>query len=202
MPPRPGPLRAETAALPEVGHWATPPEEGQIVALIAMIAGARTILELGTFTGYGTLWLATALPEARIVTCERHEEFAAIARRHWRAAGVAERIDLEMTDAIDLLDRLLSERGEGSFDLVFIDADKRPYPDYYARAVRLVRPGGLILLDNAFRGGGVSDPADTSKATAAIRAVTRTIHGDSRVDMATLPVGDGLILARRRTTAS
>lgn len=191
-------LRAETAQL-EQGRWQMSPEQGQFMAVLAMIAETRRYLELGTFTGYGTLWMAGAIPdEGEIITCERYPEFAGIAKKHWRAAGVADRIALHMTDAIDLLDQLLAERGEGSFDMVFIDADKRPYPEYYARSIRLVRPGGLVLLDNAFRGGGVADPEDTSKATEAIRRVAATLHGDQRVDVSLVPIADGLFIARKR----
>lgn len=192
-------LHAETMALPDgIGNWAMAPEQGQFMAFLARLIGARTYVELGTFTGYGTLWVAHAVPGAEIITCERSEEFATIARRHWRAAGVADTIDLRMTDAIDLLDGLLAERGENAVDMVFIDADKKPYPDYYQRAVRLIRPGGLVLLDNAFRDGGVADPGDTSKATQAIRDVTLTIRDDPRVDMSLVPIADGLLMARKR----
>jgi len=191
-------LRAETATLREA-HWQMPPEEAQFMALLGSIAGVKRYLELGTFTGYGTLWMALALgADAEIMTCERHEPFAAIARKHWAAAGVADRITLHMRPAIDVLDELLATRGENALDMVFIDADKRPYPDYYARAVPLVKPGGLVVLDNAFRRGGVADPEDTTKATAAIRQVTDTVHADERVDIAMVPIADGIIIARKR----
>lgn len=191
-------LREETMALDGIGNWATAPEQGQLNVLLARMIGARRYVELGTFTGYGTLWIAQSLPEIRVVTCERHEEFAAIARRHWQKAGVDDRIDLRMQDAVDVLDDLIARDGEGSVDMVFIDADKQPYPEYYQRAVRLVRSGGLVLLDNAFRDGGVVDASDTSRATEAIRTVTRDARDDDRVDMAIVPIADGVIVARKR----
>ncbi|MCB1492156.1 MAG: O-methyltransferase [Rhodobiaceae bacterium] len=191
-------LRAETLALPGVGNWAMAAEEGQFIALLAQIAGVKSYLELGTFTGYGTLWVASALPDAEIITCEAFGDHLDLARRHWAAAGVADRIDLRLSDATELLDSLIAERGENALDMVFIDADKKPYPAYYARAIRLVRPGGLVLLDNAFRHGAVADPDDRSKATQAIRDVTLTIRDDDRVDMALVPIADGLLIARKR----
>lgn len=191
-------LRERTAEL-ENANWSMSPEQGQFMALTAQIAGVKSYLELGCFTGYGALSVASALPsDGRVITCERSEEYAAIAREYWTRAGFADRIEVRMEDALRVLDKLLDEHGEGVMDMVFIDADKKPYPDYYQRAVRLVRPGGLIAVDNAFRGGGVADPADTSKATQAIRDVTITIRDDDRVDMALVPIADGIILARKR----
>ncbi len=180
-------------------RWRMAPEQGQFMALLARLHGTRSYVEVGCFIGYGMLWMAEALPDdAELFSCEISEEFAALARENWERAGFGGRVDLRVLPAIDFLDGLLAERGPDSTDMVFIDADKKPYPDYYDRAIRLVRPGGLIIVDNALWGGSVADPDNQEGSTRAIRQVTTTIQNDDRVDMSLVPVSDGMILARKR----
>ncbi|MEO1198576.1 MAG: O-methyltransferase [Pseudomonadota bacterium] len=189
----------ESVADQENARWHMAPEQGQFMALLAQIHGTRSYVEVGCFIGYGALWMAEAMPaDSEIFTCEISEEFAEIARQNWRRAGVADRIDLRVTDAMSFLDGLLQERGANSTDMVFIDADKRPYPEYYARALELVRPGGLVLVDNVLWGGSVADPENTKESTEGIRTVTRTLHADERVDISMVPIADGVTIARKR----
>ena len=187
-------LRVETAQHQNSGFQISP-EQGQLMAFLARITGARRYLEIGTFTGYSTLAMALAMPsDSRIVTCEVEEEPAAIARRHWQSAGVCERIDLRMGLADKTLDALLQEGGAASFDIAFIDADKKRYPLYYERCHDLVRPGGLILIDNMFWNGRIVDPDDHVRSTEGIRALTATLKTDHRVETSMVPIGDGLML--------
>ncbi len=173
------------------------PEQGQLMAMLVRISGARRCLEIGTFVGYGSAWMAGALPEGgTIVTCEIEPRFAEIAKRHWALAGLSGRIDLRMGPAIETLDRLLGEGGAASFDLAFIDADKPRYPLYYERARRLVRPGGLVLVDNVFWSGDVADPSKQDAETVAIREVTQMIKADMTASSATVPISDGLTIVR------
>jgi len=191
-------LRAETGAL-DWGCMQVAPEEGQFLAFLAGLIGARRVIEIGTFTGYSTLCMAEALPEdGRVVTCDIDETAAARARPFWAEAGVAERIAFRDGPGVASLDALLAEDGAESFDLAFIDADKESYDAYYERCLRLVRRGGLIAIDNVLWGGSVVDPAKTDSATEAIRALNRKLHADTRIDLSMLPVGDGLTLCRRR----
>lgn len=167
------------------------PEQGQLMAMLVRITGARRCLEIGTFVGYGTAWMAGALPAGgRITTCEIEPRYAEIARRHWQKLGILDRIDLRMGPALETIEQLES----GSFDLAFIDADKERYPLYYKSALRLLRPGGLMLIDNVFWGGEVADPANQDKETVAIREVTRLVKSDPRNPSATIPISDGLTL--------
>ncbi len=190
-------LRAKTGALEEA-RWQVAPEQGQFMALLAQIHGARRHLEVGTFTGYGTLWLALALPDdGEIITCEVEETFANIGRPYWQEAGVADRIDLRFGPALETLEELISAGQSGTFDMAFIDADKPPYPDYYELCMELVRPGGLVLLDNMFWDGAVIDPDDTKNSTRALRQVSDRIHSDERVFPSMVPIGDGLTIARK-----
>jgi predicted O-methyltransferase YrrM len=175
------------------------PEQGQFMALLVRLLGARRCLEVGVFTGYSTLAVALALPpEGRVIACDISAEYTAIARRHWDAAGVAGRIELRLGPAADTLDALLAAGGAGSYDFAFIDADKPAYPAYYERCLALLRPGGLIAVDNTLWGGAVADPADQEADTRAIRAFNGRLHGDARVDLSLAPIGDGLSLARKR----
>ena len=191
-------LRDETGRHPRA-QMQVPREEGAFLRLIAQLSGARRVLEIGTFTGYSSLSMALGLPpDGRIVCCDVSEEFTAIARRYWAEAGVADRIDLRLGPAVDTLDALLADGGEGTFDLAFIDADKGNYPNYWERCVRLVRSGGVIVVDNVLWGGSVADPSDQDADTNAIRAVNALIHGDDRVDAVLLPIADGMTVARRR----
>jgi caffeoyl-CoA O-methyltransferase len=191
-------LREETSRLPGAGMQIGP-EQGQFMALLVRLLGVRHCLEIGTFTGYSALAVALALPpDGRVLTCDVDERTTAVARRHWDAAGVGERIELRLGPAAATLDRLLADGVAGSFDFAFIDADKPGYDGYYERALRLVRPGGLIAIDNVLWGGAVADPGRNDADTAALKALNRKLHGDERVDLSVLPLGDGLTLARKR----
>ncbi len=192
-------LREETL---QTGGWSAmqiAPDQGQFMALLARLAGARQALEVGVFTGYSSLCVARALGEGgSLVALDVSEEWTAIARRYWAEAGVAERIDLRLAPAVESLERLVAEGRAGSFDIAFIDADKENYDTYYERALVLVRQGGLILIDNVLWGGAVVDDSDQSADTRAIRAINEKVGADDRVDMAMVPTGDGLTIARKR----
>ncbi|HEY9538122.1 MAG TPA: class I SAM-dependent methyltransferase [Kiloniellaceae bacterium] len=191
-------LREETAALPGAGMQIAP-EQGQFMALLVELTGARRCLEIGTFTGYSALAVAQALPDdGRLVACDVNETTTAVARRYWREAGVAQKIDLRLAPARDTLDVLLAEGAAGSFDFVFIDADKANYDAYYEAALKLLRSGGLIAVDNVLWDGAVIDPAADDADTVAIRALNAKIATDQRVTCSMLPLGDGLTLARKR----
>jgi predicted O-methyltransferase YrrM len=169
------------------------------MALLVELIGARDVLEIGCFTGYSALAMALALaPGGRLITLEVNAEPIELGRQAWRAAGVEERIEVRLGLALDSLDALLNEGAADMFDLVFIDADKKSYDAYYERALRLVRPGGLILLDNVLWGGAVADPADHERQTEALRALNAKLHRDERISLSLLPLGDGLTVARRR----
>ena len=197
-PPALARLRAETAAHPKV-NMQIAPEQGQFMALLVRLMGARRCIEVGVFTGYSSLAVALALPpQGRIVACDVSEEYTAVARRYWAEAGVAEKIDLRLAPAVDTLDALLAEGEAGRFDFAFIDADKEAYPDYYERLLQLLRPGGLITIDNTLWDGAVADPADQAPDTVAIRAFNELLHTDARIDLSLVPIGDGLTLARKR----
>ena len=190
-------LREATARLPEAVMQIAP-EQGRFMQWLVRLVAARRILEIGTFTGYSALAMALALPEdGRLVTCDIDADWPAMAREYWQAAGVAERIELRLGPAIETLRQLESEGAE-PFDLAFIDADKTGYIDYYEACLRLVRPGGLILVDNVFWGGAVADPDDHEPDTEAIRAFCAHVRGDPRMDLSIVPIADGLMLARKR----
>ena len=189
-------LRELTDALPEASMRSSA-EQAQLLAFLIELIGASRVLEIGCFTGYGTLAMALALPPGgRVVTLDVNDHWPAIGRRHWEKAGVAERIQLRVGLALDGLDRLRDEAAV--FDLVYIDADKKLYDDYYERALALARPGGVVALDNVLWGGAVADPADDDHQTLILRALNAKIRCDERVSSLLLPVGDGLTLARRR----
>lgn len=191
-------LRAETAALPEA-RMQIGADQGALLALLARLIGARHALEIGTFTGLSALAVAAALPaDGRLVACDVNEEWTAIARRYWAEAGVAGRIELRLAPALDTLGQLLRERGEGSFDFAFIDADKSAYDAYYEACLRLVRPGGLIALDNMLWHGSVADANDHEVTTEILRALSLKIRDDPRVESCLLTVGDGVMVAVRR----
>lgn len=191
-------LRAETAADP-MARMQISPEQGQFMALLARLSGARRCLEIGVFTGYSSLALALALPEdGRIVACDVNERWTAVARRYWEAAGVAHKVDLRLATAFDTLDHLRAAGEAGSYDFAFIDADKENYLGYYERVLELLRPGGLIVVDNTLWSGRVADPENTEADTEALRNFNRHLHRDERIDLSLLPVGDGLTLARKR----
>ncbi len=197
-PPLLSRLREETAALPHAVMQISP-EQGQFMALLAELVGARRVLEVGTFTGYSALVVALALPaDGRIITCDVDEEMTAIARRYWAEAGVADKIDLRLGPAVDTLDALLSDGGADTFDFAFVDADKENYDAYYERALALLRQGGLMVIDNVLWSGAVADPNQKDADTNAIRALNAKLHGDQRVSLSLLPVSDGITLARKR----
>jgi caffeoyl-CoA O-methyltransferase len=191
-------LRDQTAAIPE-SRMQIAPEEGAFLALLVRVLGARKVLEVGTFTGYSSTAMALALPaDGRIVCCDLSKEWTDVARKAWTDAGVADRVDLHLGPAISTLERLIADGEADSFDLAFIDADKANYAGYYEAALQLVRPGGVIAIDNVLWSGRVVDPAVTDDATVAIRALNDAIAADERVDVSMIPLADGLTLARVR----
>lgn len=191
-------LRAETARMP-ASAMQIAPEQGQFMALLVELIGARRTLEIGTFTGYSALCVALALPaDGAVTACDVSEEYTAVARRYWAKAGVAGKIDLRLAPAVQTLDALLAEGRAGSYDFAFIDADKTGYDAYYERCLALLRPGGLVAVDNVLWGGDVANPGKTDPDTTAIRALNTKLRDDSRVSMSLIPVGDGLLLARKR----
>jgi predicted O-methyltransferase YrrM len=174
-------------------------EQGALLQALVRVMGARRCLEIGTFTGYSALAVALALPKGgRIVCCDVSEEWTAIARRHWKKADVAGKINLRIAPALETLDALLKQGKAGKFDFAFIDADKANYANYYERCLTLVRRGGLIAADNTLWGGSVVDARNKTVDTRAIRAFNRKLLRDRRVDIALVPVGDGMTLAIRR----
>jgi caffeoyl-CoA O-methyltransferase len=191
-------LREETAERDNASMQIAP-EQGQFMALLVRLIGAERTLEIGTFTGYSALAVALALPpHGRVTACELSEEYAAVARRWWAQAGVAERIDLRVGPADETLDRMLEDGLGRRYDFAFIDADKQGYVGYWERCLRLVRQGGLIMVDNVLWDGRVVDPGNTEESTRAIRAFNERVRGDDRVDLSLVPIGDGLTLARVR----
>jgi len=191
-------LRVVTADQP-LARMQISPEQGQFMALLVQLIGARRTLEIGTFTGYSALAVALALPpDGRVVACDVSEEWTDIARRYWVEAGVAGKIDLCLHPALDTLDTMLEAGEESSSDLVFIDADKTGYDAYYERSLQLLRPGGLVAIDNVLRNGRVAENDITNEADAAIRDLNAKIHSDERVNISLVPIGDGLTLAMKR----
>jgi predicted O-methyltransferase YrrM len=190
--------RAETAQMGGISVMQIAPEQGAFLAMLVRLTGARACLEVGTFTGYSALAVALAMPaDGRLVALDVSKDYTDKARGYWREAAVEEKIDLRLGPGLETLDRMVAV-GEGPFDFAFVDADKVNYDNYYERALRLVRPGGLIAFDNMLWQGRVADPAETGEDTAALRALNAKIHGDRRVDMALATVGDGVMLARVR----
>ena len=190
-------LREETAKLP-LGMMQIGADQGQFMGLLAELIGARRALEIGTFTGYSSLCVAEAMgPQGRMICCDISEEFTSIARRYWREAGVADRIDLRLGPGTETLDKLLAAGEAGKFDFAFIDADKTNYDAYYERALKLVRSGGLIAIDNVLWGGDVANPQDKSDDTVAIRRLNDKLAKDDRVTLAMVSIGDGVTLARK-----
>lgn len=190
-------LRETTSKLPDPAMQIAP-EQGPFLAMLVQLMGAKRCLEIGTFTGYSAAWVAAALPaEGSILCCELSEEFAAIARAFWAKAGLASRIELRMGPALATLDQLLGSGRAGSFDYAFIDADKVNYDAYYERCLQLLRPGGVIVIDNTLWDGKVADPTVTDTSTVAIRALNAKVRHDSRVSLSFLPFADGLTLCRK-----
>lgn len=174
------------------------PDQGQFMALLVKILGAKKTLDIGVFTGYSSLVVALALPEdGKVIACDRDPEATKIARRYWQTAGVADKIELYLAPALDTLDSLIADGQGGSFDFAFIDADKNNYLNYYERCLTLIRPGGMIAIDNVLWSGRVADPEDTDKRTMGIREFNQTVAQDPRVEIAMLAIADGLTLARK-----
>jgi predicted O-methyltransferase YrrM len=191
-------LREETARLPNAMMQISP-EQGQFMALLVELLGATKTLEIGVFTGYSSLCVALALPpNGKIVACDVSEEYTAVARSYWEAAGVAHKIDLRVAPALETLDELLAAGQAETFDFSFIDADKGNYEGYYERSLQLVRPGGLIAVDNVLWSGRVADPQNQDSSTKTIRAFNEKLHHDERVTLSLVPIADGLTLARKR----
>ena len=191
-------LRRSTAEMPNASMQIAP-EEGALLAMLVRLLPARRILEVGTFTGYSSTAMALAQPaDGRVVCCDVSVEFTDVARRTWADAGVLDRVTLRLGPAVETMDGLLAAGEAGSYDLVFIDADKPSYDAYYERALQLVRAGGLIAIDNVLWSGRVADPADRDESTEVIRALNAKIAADERVDVVMVPIADGLTLARVR----
>ncbi|MFJ1707686.1 O-methyltransferase [Kitasatospora sp. NPDC088346] len=192
-------LRAETAELPAGEAMQVMAEEGQLLALLVKLTGARRILEIGTFTGYSTLCMARALPaDGELVTCDITDRWPAIGAGYWEQAKVADRIELRIGDAVGTLAALAAERGPESFDFVFVDADKANYRRYYEDSLALLRPGGLLVVDNTLFFGRVADPAAQDPDTAGVRELNAALHADDRVEISLLTVADGITLARKK----
>ncbi|MBC2657306.1 class I SAM-dependent methyltransferase [Pseudomonas sp. MSSRFD41] len=191
-------LRDETQALP-TARWQVAPEQGQFLALLIKLVGARRVLEVGTFTGYSALCMAQALPgDGSLLCCDLPGDYNATARRYWQEAGVQQRIDLRLAPALETLASLEQQGQAGSFDLIFIDADKANYPVYLESALRLLRTAGLVVFDNTLWSGRVLEVAPASEDTRAIQALNRALKDDPRIDLSLLPLGDGLTLCRKR----
>jgi predicted O-methyltransferase YrrM len=191
-------LRSETAQHP-MGRMQIAPEQGQFMALLVQLMGAKKTLEIGVFTGYSALVVSLALPpDGRVVACDVSAEFTAIARRYWQKAGVADKIDLHIAPAMETLDQLLATGEAETFDFAFIDADKSNYDGYYERSLQLVRPGGLIVIDNVLWSGRVADPAIEDNRTSKIRALNEKLHQDQRINLSLVPIADGLTLAHKK----
>ncbi len=191
-------LRQATQGM-EMAGMQISPDQGQFMALLVKLINARSIVEVGTFTGYSALAMAQALPDdGRLIASDISQEWTSIGIPFWEQAGVGHKIDLRIGPALQTLDGLLDQGMTGKVDLVFIDADKVNYTDYYDRAYRLLRPNGLVLVDNVFWDGAVADADDNQEDTLAIRALNQTISADERVDISMIAVGDGLFLARKK----
>jgi caffeoyl-CoA O-methyltransferase len=191
-------LRQETDSHPQATMQIAP-EQGQFMALLVQLMGATKTLEVGVFTGYSSLCVALALPPTgKIVACDVSEEYTRIARRYWQAAGVGDKIELRLAPALETLDQLLAEEQAETFDFAFIDADKANYEGYYERSLQLVRPGGLIAIDNVLWSGRVADPEVQNNSTSAIRALNDKLSCDQRISLSLVPIADGLTLALKR----
>ncbi|TAE58640.1 MAG: SAM-dependent methyltransferase [Nostocales cyanobacterium] len=188
-------LRQETAQLPGAIMQISP-EQGQFMTLLVKLIGAKKTLDIGVFTGYSSLIVALALPgDGKVIACDINQDSTNIAKRYWQQAGVAEKIDLRIAPALETLDQLLADGEAGSFDFAFIDADKGNYENYYERSLQLIRPGGLIAIDNVLWSGKVADPENQDKQTEKIRAFNQKLHQDQRITLSLVPIADGLTLA-------
>ena len=191
-------LREETKTM-KMGMMQVSPEQGQFMSLLVELIGVRKAVEVGTFTGYSALRVAQALPEdGTLVCCDVSEEWTAVGKKYWEQAGVSDRINLKIGPAVDTLQAMRDAGEENTFDFGFIDADKLNYQSYYEHVLALLRTGGLLLIDNVLWGGSVANPDKTDEDTEAIRTLNTFLHGDDRVSLSMLPVGDGLTLALKR----
>lgn len=192
-------LREETARLPQ-SNMQIAPEQAQFLALVVHMIGARRTLDVGVFTGYSALAVARALPaDGRVTALDVSEEWTSVGRRYWQEAGVADRIDLRLAPALDTLDDLIAGGAAGDYDFAFIDADKVNYLEYYERCLTLMRPGGVIAVDNVLWNGSVADPGNDEPDTQAIRAFNEALKDDERIHLSLVPIADGLTLAVKRT---
>ena len=190
-------LRAETSKLSGAGMQIGP-DQGAFMAMLVELTGAKRALEIGTFTGYSSLCVAGALPaDGKLICCDVSEEYTKVARDYWRRAGLESKIELRLGPALATLDALIEAKVE-AFDFAFIDADKTNYSNYYERVLQLLRPGGLIAIDNVLGSGDVADPKKHDADTDAIRALNEKVRNDERVALALVPIGDGVTLARKR----
>ena len=191
-------LRTETTEHPR-SEMQIAPEQGQFLRFLVRLIGVRRSIEVGVFTGYSALAVAMELPPTgTLVACDVSEEYTGVARRYWVEAGVADRIDLRIAPAEETLSALLEDGQDGTFDFSFIDADKETYDTYYEQSLKLLRPGGVIALDNMFRGGRVTDPEVEEESVRAIQRLNEKLRDDERVDLSMLPLADGVTLAMKR----
>jgi len=193
-------LRKETAGI-EFSEMQIAPEQGQFMALLVKLIAARRALEIGTFTGYSSICIASALPEdGELICCDDSEEWTAVARKYWQQAGLEHRINFKLGDASKTLQGLIDEGRAGMFDFIFIDADKQNYPLYYELSLKLLRAGGLMAVDNTLWSGDVADPRNEEPGTRAIRRFNEMLKQDGRVDISLVPIGDGLTLVHKPGT--
>ena len=191
-------LREDTGRMPNA-HLQIAPEQAQMMSVFARMVNARIALEIGVFTGYSALAVARALPDdGRLFAFEINAEYAEIAKGYWEDAGVADKIDVRLGPALENLPKLLDEGYRGKVDFAFIDADKTAYPEYYELVMELLRPGGVVLIDNVFRNGNVADASANDEATVATRELNRRVSEDIRVDSCIIPIADGVTVARKR----
>ena len=191
-------LRSETTKM-DMGNMQIAPEQAQFMGMLVSLIGAKKALEVGVFTGYSTLVVAEALPQDGIViACDINQQWTEIAQKYWRLAGVDHKVDLRLAPANDTLNELIRNGQAESFDFAFIDANKEQQLDYYEHCLTLIRPGGLITIDNVLWGGSVIDPTNQSSDTKAIRQFNQFLFADNRVDISLVPIGDGLTLARKK----
>lgn len=191
-------LREATASHPHA-RMQIAPEQGALLQMLVKLTGARRTIEVGVFTGYSALAVALALPaDGRVLACDVSDEYTRVALPYWERAGVAAKIELVLAPALHTLDQRLAAGEAARYDFAFIDADKTNYDGYYERCLKLLRPGGLIAFDNTLWSGRVAQAAEAGSDTAALQALNDKLVADDRVDVALLPVGDGLTLARRR----
>lgn len=190
-------LREETAKLPKAGMQISP-EQGRFMTLLAEMLDCKRAIEIGVFTGYSALCVASAMPpDGKLIACDISDEWTSIARRYWAEAGVADKIDLRLAPALETLDALIADGQAGTYDFAFIDADKESTDAYYEKCLALLRPGGVVATDNALRNGTVADPDNTEAATVALRTLNAKARDDTRVTASLIPIGDGLLLARK-----